>query len=59
MAQSFKCLPRDLGSGHDLTVREFQPCVRLRADGVEAAWDSFSLSLCLSPAPLLVLSLSK
>ena len=30
----------DLGSGHDFTVREFEPCVGLCADGAEPAWDS-------------------
>ena len=51
----------DLGSGRDLTVREFEPHIGLCADGVDPAWDSvspsrfpsllactFSLSLCLS-----------
>ena len=30
----------DFGSGHDLTVREIEPCMGLCADGVEPAWDS-------------------
>ena len=48
----------DFGSGHDLTVHEFEPCVRLCADRVETAWDSVSLALCSSPAFSLSLSLS-
>ena len=35
----------DFGSGHDLTVREFEPHVRLCTDSEEPAWDSLSLSL--------------
>ena len=38
----------DFGSGHDLTVREFEPNIRLCAYRTEPAWDS--LSLCPSPA---------
>ena len=38
----------DFSSGHELTVREFQPHVGLCADSVESAWDS--LSLCPSPS---------
>ena len=38
----------DFGSGHDLTVCEFEPHIGLSADGTESAWDS--LSLCPSPA---------
>ena len=37
MAQSVKGLIVDLGSGHDLTVREFEPRVRLFADITEPA----------------------
>ena len=50
MAQSVKRQTLDFGSGHDLTVREFEPCMGLCADSVEPAWDSlspFSLSLSL------------
>ena len=43
------------GSGHHLTVREFEPRVRLCADGPEPAWDP--LSLPLSAPPLLPFSL--
>ena len=48
------------GSGHDLTVCEFKPHIRLCTGSREPAWDSLSLSLSLSlSAPLpLVLSLS-
>ena len=30
----------DFGSGHDLTVHEFEPCVGLYAGTVDTAWDS-------------------
>ena len=45
MAQSVKCPTLDSSSGHDLTVREFEPGVGLCADNAEPAWDS--------PSPLL------
>ena len=32
------------GSGRDLTVREFEPRIRLCADSTGSAWDSLSLS---------------
>ena len=48
VAQSVKCPTLDLGSGHDLTVREFKPHIRLCTDSVEPAWDSVSPSLCPS-----------
>ena len=54
MAQSVKCLTLDFSSGHDLTICEFEPHVRLSADNVEPAWDSLSLSPSLSAPPLLV-----
>ena len=41
--QLVKCLTLDFGSGHDLTVRGFEPCVRLCADSAEPAWDSLPL----------------
>ena len=44
MAQLVKCPTLDLGSGPNLTVCEFDPCVRLCADSVERAWDSLSPS---------------
>ena len=46
MAQSVKRLTLDFGSGHDLTVCEFKPQVKLCADSVESA-HSLSLSLSL------------
>ena len=52
----------DFSSGHDLVVRGFQPRVGLSADSPEPeACFGFcvSLSLCLSPAHALSLSLSK
>ena len=51
MAQLVKRLTLDLGSGHDLAVREFEPCVGLCTDSTDRAWDSLSLSLSL-PLPL-------
>ena len=49
----------DFGSGHDLTVPEFEPCVGLCADISEPrACFRFSLPLCHSPAWALSLSLS-
>ena len=36
MAQSVKRPTLDFGSGHDLTVREFQSCVGLCADSGES-----------------------
>ena len=57
MAQSVK--PRTLGgfgSRRDLTVDEFQPCVRLGTDSVEPAGDSLSYSLC--PSLILTVSVS-
>ena len=57
MAQSVERPTLDFGSGRHLTIlHEFEPQVRLRADSVEPAWDSLSLSL--SASPLLVLSFS-
>ena len=50
-----------LGSGHDLTVRGFEPQVKphvvLRADSAEPAWDP--LSLPFPDSYFLSLSLSK
>ena len=54
-------LASDFSSGHDLAVREFEPRVRLWADGSEpGACFVFcvSLSLCPSPAHTLSLCLS-
>ena len=49
MAQSVKCLTLGFGSGRDLTVREFAPCLGLRTDIAEPAWDSVSPSLSTPP----------
>ena len=49
MAQSGNCQALDVGSGHDLTVREFEPHVGLHTDNAGPAWDSLSLS---APDPL-------
>ena len=40
-------LTLDFGSGHDLTVREFEPHFGLCVDSTEPAWDSFSPSMPL------------
>ena len=50
VAQLVKHCTVGLGSGHDLTVCEFEPCMGLCAEGMEPAWDSVSPSLCSSPA---------
>ena len=47
MAQSGERLTLDLGSGHDLTVHEFEPVMGLCTDCAEPAWDSLSLLLVL------------
>ena len=57
MAQSAKRPALDFGSGHEVTVREFEPRAGLRADSVEPAWDSPPLSL--SPCPFPPLSLKR
>ena len=57
MAQSVKHLPLDLGSGHDLTVREVKAALGSAADGAEPAWDSVSRSFC--PFPTCAISLSQ
>ena len=57
VAQSVKRLTLDFGSGHDLTVRGFKPCMGLCADSAEACLGfSLSLSLCSSPTHSLSLS---
>ena len=56
MAQLVKHLTRDFSSGLDLVVHEFEPHIRLCADGVQPAWDSVSPSLCPSPTRSLCLS---
>lgn len=57
---SVKRLALDFGSGHGLTVREFEPRVGLCAGGVDPAWDSLSPSVSAPTcACSLFLSLSK
>ena len=52
VAQSVKRLTLAFGSGHDFTVREVEPHVRLPAGiFVEPAWDSLSLLLPLQAPP--------
>ena len=54
VAQLVKPLTLDFGSGHDLRVHEFKPCLRLCADRVETVWDS----LCIYPLLMCLLSFS-
>ena len=49
MAQSVKPLTLDFGSGHDLTVGEFEARLGLCADSAEPAWDSLSPPLSAPP----------
>ena len=58
VAQWVKRPTLGFGSGRDLTVCGFEPCMGLFADSVEPAWDSLSqsLSLSLSVPPSLPLS---
>ena len=58
MAQLVNCLALDFGSGHDLMIGEFEPCVQLCIDSVEHAWDSPSLPGVRLCARALSLSLS-
>ena len=55
--QSVKRPPPGFSSGHDLTVREFEPCIGLFTDSVEPAWESVTPSLC--PSPTLSLKINK
>ena len=57
MAQSVQCPTADFGSGHDLTVPELEPGIRLHADSTEPAWDSLSPSVSLPPPMSLSLPL--
>ena len=59
VAQSVKHLALDFCSGHDLTVRRFEPRIGLLADSMQLAWVSLSLSLCLRPCPSHAVSLSQ
>ena len=47
MTHLIERLTLDLGSGHDLSIRGFEPHGRLCADSVEPAWDPLSPSLPL------------
>ena len=58
MAQWLKRLTLDFSSGHDLTVRETEPYIRLGADGEGPAWDP-ALSLPCLRVGSLFLSVSK
>ena len=58
MAQSVEHPPLDFGSGHDLMVHEIEPRGGACAEGPEPAWDSLSLSVCLSSTCTLCLCLS-
>ena len=57
VAQSVKHLTLDSGSGHDLTVCEFEPHIRLCVDSTEPTGDFLSLSLSAPPRLSLPLSL--
>ena len=57
VAQSVKHLTLDFSSGHDLTVREFKPCIGLHAGRAEPAWDSLFLPFFVPPQ--LTVSFSK
>ena len=59
MVQPVKRPTLGVGSGHDLTVREFESLVRLCADSAEPAWDSLSSSLSAPPLLMLSLKISK
>ena len=59
MAQSVKRPTLAFGSGHDLTVCEFEHRVGLCAESMDPAWDSLSLSLSLPSSSALSFSLSK
>ena len=50
VAQSVKLPTLDFGSGHDLTVCEFEPSTGLCAHSAEPASDPVSPSLCPSTA---------
>ena len=48
MAQLVEHPTLDFSSGHDLTIPEIKPWVRLCADSMEPAWDILSVCLSLS-----------
>ena len=55
VAQLVKRLTFGFGSGHDMTVREFEPHLGY-AGSAEPAWDSLSLPLSAPPAHALSFS---
>ena len=59
VAQLVKSPTIGFGSGHDFTVRGFEPHIGLCADSAETAWDFLSPSLSASLLLMLCLSLSK
>ena len=59
VTQSLEHQTLDFGSGHDFTVPEFEPQIRLCVDSAEPAWDLLSPSLCSSPAHLLSININK
>ena len=48
MSQFVRSLTLGFGSGHDLTIHEFEP-IGLHADSMEPAWDPLSPSLSAPP----------
>ena len=52
VAQSVKPQTVDLSSGHNLTICEFEPHIRVCADSVEPAWNSLPPSLSALPSLL-------
>ena len=48
----------DFGSGHDLMVHGFEPCIGLCTDSGQPTWDSLSSSLSAHPPLMLTSSLS-
>ena len=50
VAQSVRSPTPGFGSGRDLTVCEFKPCLKFCADSAEPAWNSLSPSLSAPPA---------
>ena len=59
VAQSVKGLTLGLDSGHDLTVREFEPHMGPYADSMEPTWDFLSPSACTPPSLALSLFQNK
>ena len=61
MAQLVERRILDFSSGHNLSVREFEPALGsvLTAQSLESAWDSVSPSFSAPPPLVLFLSLSK